>query len=578
MYTCKYSEYENVQLVDTPGFDDTNRTDTEVLEEIAKWLTATYRSNIKLRGIIYLHRISDPRMPGAARRNLLMFTKLCGVNACPQILLATTWWEKADFKHGVNREKELSDTPDFWGYMLSKGSRVERHVDNRESAMRLIASVVERGKASEVALDLQKQMVDEKKTLIQTTAGIELEGELLKTTQKFQKQIDKLQKEHKEAQKMQEKEMAKELEAQKKELTEKLCKTEREQADLHRNSQREHDRKFSELQAQLQAARDDADAREARQRRILENQRETQRKQESQQKQEIENMRRQLEASQLSLVTPTKTPSTKVTPPFPEVTPTAGEGNLPPGTGRKRIASLSIVGPNYYFIGAGFRAWIVGSGFEREENRRGDSTQHLAWYCDRNDVALGTNGSWYRTLPKAFFFDSVKLRKSNTVRFAALKSIWLTETEWSENFASEYPSLEIRLKRLNGFKKPVCLSLGPDGVYFARTNLACYHVLPPGVKANIGDMSKVRRMWFGMNQAWLAVADDGQCWFDFKGGYKELERKVRAENAPQVVAMNLTDPDEFVAVWANGACNWKTSGKGIDSGDVREFLSRNGYK
>ncbi|KAL8881648.1 MAG: hypothetical protein Q9198_001184 [Flavoplaca austrocitrina] len=349
MYTCKYSESENVQLVDTPGFDDTNRTDTEVLEENARWLTATYRSNIKLRGIIYLHPISDPRMPGAARRNLLMFTKLCGINACPQISLATTWWEKTDFQDGLNREQELRNTPDFWGYMLSKGSRLERHLNDRESAMRLITSVVERGKSSEVALDLQKQMVDEKKTLIQTTAGMDLEGELLKTRQKFQKQIDMLQNQHRETQKMQEKEMAKELEAQK-ELTDKLRKTEREQADLQKNSQREHDRRFSELQAQLRAARDEADAREARQQRILEDQRERQRRQESQQKQEIEYMRRRLEASQSSPAMPTETP-------FVRVTPAVSENPQPPATGRKTIHSLTMVDSHHYFVGAERPYW-----------------------------------------------------------------------------------------------------------------------------------------------------------------------------------------------------------------------------
>ncbi|KAL9632447.1 MAG: hypothetical protein Q9204_003795 [Flavoplaca sp. TL-2023a] len=282
-----------------------------------------------------------------------MFTKLCGINAC-QISLATTWWEKTDFQDGLNREQELRNTPDFWGYMLSKGSRLERHLNDRESAMRLITSVVERGKSSAVALDLQKQMVDEKKTLIQTTAGMELEGELLKTTQKFQKQIDMLQNQHREAQKMQEKEMAKELEAQKKELTDRLRKTEREQADLQKNSQREHDRRFSELQAQLRAARNEADAREARQQRILEDQRETQWRQESQQKQEIER---------------------------------------------------------------------------------------------------------------------------------------------SGNFGTEYPSLESYLVQKKQYDKPVCLSLGPNGAYFARTKWACSRVLPADAESYIGDISKIKSMW-----------------------------------------------------------------------------------
>lgn len=33
-----------VVFVDTPGFDDTNLNDTDILTAIAKWLTETYRS------------------------------------------------------------------------------------------------------------------------------------------------------------------------------------------------------------------------------------------------------------------------------------------------------------------------------------------------------------------------------------------------------------------------------------------------------------------------------------------------------------------------------------------------------
>ncbi len=52
---------KRVFLVDTPGFDDSTRSDVEVLRELAAWLTATYAKEIRLSGIIYLHRINQPR-------------------------------------------------------------------------------------------------------------------------------------------------------------------------------------------------------------------------------------------------------------------------------------------------------------------------------------------------------------------------------------------------------------------------------------------------------------------------------------------------------------------------------------
>jgi predicted GTPase len=34
---------QNVTLVDTPGFDDSKRSDTEILSLIAQWLQTSYR-------------------------------------------------------------------------------------------------------------------------------------------------------------------------------------------------------------------------------------------------------------------------------------------------------------------------------------------------------------------------------------------------------------------------------------------------------------------------------------------------------------------------------------------------------
>lgn len=79
-----------VYLIDTPGFDDTNRSDTQVLTEIATWLGDSYRSKVLLHGIIYLHRITDVRMSGSARRNLLMFKHLCGDEYLKKVILVTT--------------------------------------------------------------------------------------------------------------------------------------------------------------------------------------------------------------------------------------------------------------------------------------------------------------------------------------------------------------------------------------------------------------------------------------------------------------------------------------------------------
>ena len=87
-----------VWLLDTPGFDDTNRTDSEVLKEISAHLAdpkILYENRkSKLDGIIYMHRITDQRMGGTAQTNLFTFQKLCGQKALTNVTLATTKWER----------------------------------------------------------------------------------------------------------------------------------------------------------------------------------------------------------------------------------------------------------------------------------------------------------------------------------------------------------------------------------------------------------------------------------------------------------------------------------------------------
>ena len=42
-------------LFDTPGFDDTYRGDADILASLAENLSASYKNNLKLSRVIYLH-------------------------------------------------------------------------------------------------------------------------------------------------------------------------------------------------------------------------------------------------------------------------------------------------------------------------------------------------------------------------------------------------------------------------------------------------------------------------------------------------------------------------------------------
>lgn len=186
-----------VYLIDTPGFDDINKSDTDVLKEIAAWLSDSYRHNIRLHGIIYLHRIIDTRMQGSAKRNLIMFKQLCGQDALKRVILVTSMWDKIPSEEATKREKELKETPEFWGWMLQKGSSCYRHNNTLASAQRIVHELA--GHHAPIATEIQKQLVDEARTLDKTSAGQELESDLIKEREKWTKKRQEIERQMQEA-------------------------------------------------------------------------------------------------------------------------------------------------------------------------------------------------------------------------------------------------------------------------------------------------------------------------------------------------------------------------------------------
>ncbi|WXC58553.1 hypothetical protein SNK03_004454 [Fusarium graminearum] len=106
---------DGLQAFDTLGFDDTNRQDSAVLRDISAWLSKSYTEKILLNGILYLHRISDPRMQGSGKLSISLLRKLCSKDAFKNVVLVTTMWELVETDIGDRREKELEETEEFWG-------------------------------------------------------------------------------------------------------------------------------------------------------------------------------------------------------------------------------------------------------------------------------------------------------------------------------------------------------------------------------------------------------------------------------------------------------------------------------
>ncbi len=162
-----------MHLVDTPGFDDTLRSDADVLKEIAYWLSNAYVSNVRLSGIIYIHPIASDRMPRSALKTLRVMQKAWGTTIPSSVALVTTMWDIVEPALGASRELELVSK--FWQPLIERGSFLSRYANSRDSALSIIHLFMTREK---ITLDIQHEMVDKNMNLKDTAAGHQLLEEL----------------------------------------------------------------------------------------------------------------------------------------------------------------------------------------------------------------------------------------------------------------------------------------------------------------------------------------------------------------------------------------------------------------
>ncbi|KAL4245287.1 P-loop containing nucleoside triphosphate hydrolase [Abortiporus biennis] len=178
-----------VVLIDTPGFDDSTLSDTDMLKMVALHLSMTYEQGFKLNGLIYMHRITDFKMGGISRRNFNMFRKLCGDDTLQNVLIVTTMWGLVDKEMGEARERELMSDERLMKPVIDKGARM-----------------------------IQKEIIDEKKDISETAAGVELDRELAALAKKHRDELVSIQKDMEQALKEKDEETRKELEEYRKEV------------------------------------------------------------------------------------------------------------------------------------------------------------------------------------------------------------------------------------------------------------------------------------------------------------------------------------------------------------------------
>ncbi|KIM43894.1 hypothetical protein M413DRAFT_68097, partial [Hebeloma cylindrosporum] len=179
----------SVTLVDTPGFDDSREgiTDTDILGKIADFLQEEFRSGgRKLNGIIYLHRISDPRMGGAAKKNLRVFREVCGDDKLDHVRIVTTNWNQGDEKQRNARQDALAKGA--FEPLIKGGAKLCRQDKGLESARSIISQLIYQ---TPVTMKIQEEL-NEGRALGDTSAGALIIEEMKELKERHDKEMEGL--------------------------------------------------------------------------------------------------------------------------------------------------------------------------------------------------------------------------------------------------------------------------------------------------------------------------------------------------------------------------------------------------
>ncbi|KAK3383002.1 hypothetical protein B0T24DRAFT_30032 [Lasiosphaeria ovina] len=193
-----------VIFVDTPGFDDTTRSNTEVLREIASWLADTYAHDIKLAGAVYLHGIQMPRVGGSAHTNMRLFRELCGDESMASVALVTTHWSRSSEERVAQQQRhdELVGDDAFWRGMVQRGARAFKHDRGPTSARRIVEYLLGRDAdvngGRGIGLRVQREMAGGA-TLDRTAVGAAIEARIEAMQAAYESQLGDLRRELDEA-------------------------------------------------------------------------------------------------------------------------------------------------------------------------------------------------------------------------------------------------------------------------------------------------------------------------------------------------------------------------------------------
>jgi len=180
----------DIEILDTPGFDDTEKSDTETLQTILAWLKVSDKKDTLLSGIIYLHRITDDRMTGTMMTNLKIVKELCGEQAAKNITLVSTRWEEArtpqqKAKFVTRENEELKGR--YWQLLLSLGAKTATYDGTERAGMDIIRTILQKNAPLETKA--QEELRDPKASINSVGAARVIREKVNASSGKWEDQI-----------------------------------------------------------------------------------------------------------------------------------------------------------------------------------------------------------------------------------------------------------------------------------------------------------------------------------------------------------------------------------------------------
>jgi hypothetical protein len=180
-----------------------------VLGEIVQSLRDLSKLQITLQGIIYLQRISDPRVSGATRKSLRILELICGEEAFQYVVLVSTMWDRlmdtdGGYHIGESRERTLCETEEFWGSLRNRSAKVTRLLSRpglkqswdygtHQHPWEIVMSLVKMPSPESLQIWHELEHGDKPLPLQETSAGRYLEQNVHKLQERYETELAMLE-------------------------------------------------------------------------------------------------------------------------------------------------------------------------------------------------------------------------------------------------------------------------------------------------------------------------------------------------------------------------------------------------